>query len=505
MKKIATFFLMIVLFNNLYGQLQDRIWIFGRPTSGSTNATLYFGNLANPVVSLPCGQPSQITPTNGWEEWGVVTDPVSGNLIFYTDGQNVFDAQHNLIDLDPSTPGFESMGANCSSSQPVALCPIPDYLKSGYDRFFIFSNPTGSYYGNVTDGPVTYRIYDVNTSSFGPSHNMPGPYGMLSVSEGLKLIPSDTDPNTLWLITSLYPNPGYETKYVIYKIYKSNVTYQGEVDMGPVRQTIGVSSACMNIIYTKAGTTSGISRVGMSTSYPSVVMILDFDNVNGQFLTNTLRTYVAGPGYNPGAYDCEFSPSGRFIYFTEQYNNSNGNNLYQIDLLNTVLSATLIHNYPYRYSGGLGLGPDSLIYHISNSGYDTQISEMGRILQPDVEYIPGTTNYNQFYEEFQNYYNTMAVNFCEFLILPNLTSGIPQTELELNTFEVSPNPATDQLTITIPEKSDIEILDTHGQSVKNIRNAAVQITADISGLAAGMYFIRVKTDKETATKKFIKL
>ena len=68
MKKIFLILTIFLLSNNIYSQLQDRIWIFGRPFSGSSNATLYFGNLSNPVVNLPSGQPDNITTTNGNEQ-----------------------------------------------------------------------------------------------------------------------------------------------------------------------------------------------------------------------------------------------------------------------------------------------------------------------------------------------------------------------------------------------------------------------------------------------------
>ncbi|MFA5781856.1 MAG: hypothetical protein WC868_06265, partial [Bacteroidales bacterium] len=250
MKKLFLFLSIVLLGNNLYSQLQDRIWIFGRPFSGSSNATLYFGNLSNPVVNFPGGQPNNITINNGNEQWAVVTNPLTGDLIFYTDGKNVFDSLNNLVsNLD--------LGANVSCSQPVAISPVPrSDTKSSYKQYYIFSNSTGANATSCDIGIITYRTYDVILQTFGPSHNLPGIYGTTTVTEGMKIIPCDNDPDILWLIVSLFPDPGYETKYVIYKIDKTVITYQGNYDMGPQKMPIPGSSCSpiVEITYTKANT-----------------------------------------------------------------------------------------------------------------------------------------------------------------------------------------------------------------------------------------------------------
>jgi hypothetical protein len=509
-KNISLICFLILISSNLYSQLQDRIWIFGRPTSGSTNATLYFGNLSNPVTALPSGQPNQITSTNGWEEWAVVTNPYTGNLIFYTDGQNVFDNQHNLIDLDTTVAGFESLGASKSSSQPVALSVIPRLEKSSYTNYYIFSNPTGAIGSSIGIGPITYRIYNVASQSFSASMNLPGSYGTTSVSEGMKIIPCDNNLNKLWLITSLFPYSGNERRYVVYEILDNTITYNGVFDMGPNKAIISVgASPLINIVYTKANANYGITNVGFSLQSTSSVFTCQFDNINGQFLTNTTKTYNTGFGELPAVYDLEFSPNGRFLYYTV-YNSSASNDLYQIDMQDAVYNPVLVHNYPYRYSGGLGIGPDSLIYHIYDSGYDSQVLRLGRILQPDVKYIPGTTDYSQFYEgNFQTYNNTWGINFCEFLTLPRIITGIPSEEQNSSTIDIFPNPIKDILTIDAPQingEYTISISTINGQEVlkQKINENSGKSEINISNLSSGVYIIKAKTDKGIMVKKFIK-
>lgn len=67
-----------------------------------------------------------------------------------------------------------------------------------------------------------------------------------------------------------------------------------------------------------------------------------------------------------------------------------------------------------------------------------------------------------------------------------------------------PNPATDYIEISIPQKTQIVILNMTGQILKSI-NADKNITIiDVSEFAGGIYFVKVLTGKGIIVKKFIK-
>jgi hypothetical protein len=70
---------------------------------------------------------------------------------------------------------------------------------------------------------------------------------------------------------------------------------------------------------------------------------------------------------------------------------------------------------------------------------------------------------------------------------------------------VFPNPSSDYITIDIPEKATIEIINIEGQIIKSISAKGNNATIDISGLPSGMYFVTVKTGKGIEVRKFIKL
>ena len=504
MRKCLFLFFAMVLAGSLSAQLQDRIWIFGRPYSGSTNATLYFGNLANPLTALPGGQPSHITTNNGAENRAVATNPTTGALIFYTDGVNVFDKFHNLVDIDPATPGYESLGANASSCQPVALSLCPG---AGGSSFYIFSNSTGATASTMDIGPITYRLYNTITDVFGPVQSLPGPYGTGTVTEGMKIIPSETNPDILWLITSIYSSSGTgQNRYVIYKIDQSVVSYQGFCDMGPLKYPLPGSGAAIivDFTYTEANTALGVSKVGFCTQYTSSVNVCDFDNTNGQFLTGTLKSYVTQYANIPSVYNVEFSPNGQFLYYTAYYTTMTTNDLYQINLQNTPLTSVFVHQFNARYAGGLKLGPDGLIYHIADCGLFSDTSHVGRILLPNVAYVPGVTVFNQFYQEnFQKYPHIDATSFCEYLYLPAVAAGIADNATDLTNVSLYPNLASATLYFGGQAKqSTAEVYDISGKLLLTQPLKSDQM--DITGLVKGLYFIKISSAEGSVIKKFVK-
>ena len=75
-----------------------------------------------------------------------------------------------------------------------------------------------------------------------------------------------------------------------------------------------------------------------------------------------------------------------------------------------------------------------------------------------------------------------------------------------NSFSVDiyPNPAMNDISIEMKQKSEIEISNIEGQIIKTIFSHDRITTIDIGNLPGGVYIIKVKTDKGIAIKKFIK-
>jgi len=287
-KSIITFIVFLIA-EIASAQYQDRYWIFGRTnydgsTGNPTNVnidfypqalTLYNTNAPPPGINPP---PNNISNNNGFEGWAVVTNPTTGQLIFYTDGRMVYDDQHNNI-----TPAG-GLGANPSSSQPVAVCVVP---VCPFNQYYIFSNPTGVDVGSViTNDAVSYRIYTVG-EGFSPEVSLPGDFGDVAVGEGMQIIPSKTDPFTFWLIIPTSTG----SDYVVYRIDENGITLNGSFNFGPPVQG-DPSSAIMNITYRDDGSANNVNVGFTASGEPDYVFTNQFDTTNGTFLETSWSVFI---------------------------------------------------------------------------------------------------------------------------------------------------------------------------------------------------------------------
>lgn len=414
--------LLLTLFSTLFlsvlvGQYQDRYWVMGRTFSASTNVSFNFYTNGLALYDVT-GAPPQMNPTpnnisssNGFEGWGVVTNPETGELFFYTDGEEVFDANH--LDITPSG----GLGANPSSSQAVAIAVNP---VCPFNQYYIFSNPAGVINSNGSTGPATYRLYTVG-SGFSEITALPGPDGNENVGEGMLIIPSKTDPFTSWLIIRLLSPTSSGSNYVVYQIDGSGISHSGTFNFGPP-VTDNPYSPIMNISYVDDGSTEDVI-VGFTVSgQPNRVFTNRFNTTTGSFYddVNQLASFSSGT-----LYDLEFSPGGNYVYYASYAPSV----LYQIPINGGI--AVQMRNFGNLRGGGLKRAPDGFIYHIYRAGNNnsgTQV-RIGRLIEPETGY--DGSNFNDLYEADFNssvsmiYDNVFCYNFPEF-------AGAPTWSVDLN-------------------------------------------------------------------------
>ena len=95
-----------------------------------------------------------------------------------------------------------------------------------------------------------------------------------------------------------------------------------------------------------------------------------------------------------------------------------------------------------------------------------------------------------------NYYQGFTFELND--LFPGANVGVP--EVSHNThMAVYPNPAVDQLNITLSQNADITIYNIMGQNVMNVEGHAGANTINISNLTSGVYFVNAGSD----TQKFI--
>lgn len=123
-------------------------------------------------------------------------------------------------------------------------------------------------------------------------------------------------------------------------------------------------------------------------------------------------------------------------------------------------------------------------------------AEGGNVLPSTTPIVSGVT-----------YHASQTINGCESIARLAVTAG---EDLDVPThgavrFAYYPNPVVDHLTISLSENiRSVEVVNLLGQRVMARQFDAMQVSLDMSGLAAGSYIVNVASDNVTKTVKVIK-
>ena len=140
---------------------------------------------------------------------------------------------------------------------------------------------------------------------------------------------------------------------------------------------------------------------------------------------------------------------------------------------------------------------NDFVYQYSEFVY-TQAAVVGTtlVIASQMDYEPGTFVQGDDQDSGDNLYQGLTFELTE--LFPE--AGVGVQEVSHNThMTVYPNPAVDQLNVTLSQNADIVIYNIMGQNVMNVEGHAGANSINISNLNAGIYFINAGTD----TQKFI--
>jgi Secretion system C-terminal sorting domain len=95
-----------------------------------------------------------------------------------------------------------------------------------------------------------------------------------------------------------------------------------------------------------------------------------------------------------------------------------------------------------------------------------------------------------------------AIKGSKSVVLPSPVSGLDDVAQQAN-LKIFPNPAMSNLTIVVPGKGEVSILNAIGQSVlkANVNNLQ---KVDISKLEVGLYFVKFESNGKVQTEIFVK-
>ena len=338
MKRVYKFLFLLVLLHTS-GSLRaqngfDRFWYFGN------QAGLDFSS--NPPAPLLNGAMS------AFEGCATISD-AAGNLLFYTNGKEVWNRNHSPM------PGGSGLNGDGAATQTAIIVPIPQ----NPSRYYIFTVDTNG-------GPRGLNYSEVDMS-------LDGGLGDVSV-KNVPLITPVTEKLTairhangidVWLMVHGWNNSDF---------YAFRITPTG-ISTTPVTTNIGAvhgGNFANSHGYLKASPDA--QKVACAIRGLRQTEVFDFNNITG-VLSNALTL-----NFTPQVYGLEFSSDNRFLYIGTT---SNPGEIFQYDLAAgspaaVIASGQSIGTVP-GLIGALQLAPNGKIYVCQ-----FQSTSLAEIQQPGV-------------------------------------------------------------------------------------------------------------------------
>ena len=325
MKFISKYLLIVFLLNSfsLFSQNEGNVWYFGKNAGADFNTPF--------VQALTDGQ------FNGHGGSATISD-LNGNLLFYTNGVSVWNANHTVM---PN--GFGLLG-HPSATQSSVIVPKP----GSSNIYYVFTNDV-----YTSNNGLHYSEVDMSLN---------GGLGDVTANKNILLVSSTAEKLTatrhsnqtgFWVIThgrgdnSFYSFPITNTGVgtaVISNIGISHINGDPNSD-----ESVGQMKASPDGTKLAVATSAG----------GNTIEIFDFSNISG-IVSNPL-TISSSIYANP--YGVEFSADGTKLYAST----TNNNKVFQFNLQAgsssaIIASSTLVVESASTNIGALQLAPDSRIY-----------------------------------------------------------------------------------------------------------------------------------------------
>ncbi len=330
------YLLILLTFSTLLSvkaQEESRLWYFGE------NAGLDFRS--GTPVALDDGA------LNTFEGCATISDP-SGNLLFYTNGVEVYNARHEMM------PNGNSLFGDPSSTQSAVIVPHP-----GRDSlYYVFTTDPAFPRGTG----ITYSIVNMNENE-GLGDVISKNNDLLRVTVEKVAATPMADEVGFWII-------GYQSSFQNGRVrgyHAFGFTAEGLNDSVPVISEVGAN---MNHRGTLKISPFGNWLAAANQGRPDEVLeLLPFDNSTGKVGTPVFNlTNVLDGGDGP--YGVEFSATEQYLYVTERTDHTRSptyNRVYQFDISSadqsTIQGSMYMLDSIVNYNvGAVQMGPDGKIY-----------------------------------------------------------------------------------------------------------------------------------------------
>ena len=120
--------------------------------------------------------------------------------------------------------------------------------------------------------------------------------------------------------------------------------------------------------------------------------------------------------------------------------------------------------------------------------------------------VPGTGSSTTYYDYSVNYIDNINLDYTEVSKKDANDENLIGANADMETVVVYPNPTKDYINVqcTMNDVQSVEVIDVYGKVVNTLNVTDNQTQINVSGLAAGMYFVRVTTDRGVVAKPFVK-
>lgn len=323
------FLLFLLLLNAAHAQRLNNQWIFGNAGGG-----INFNGLT------PVGSTGAMLSTG--EGSASVADPVTGQLLFYTDGVTVWNRNNQvMLNGNGLTGGTAAM---LSSTTAAMICPRPGNTQ----QYYIFTIDEQS-----SNNGLRYSLVDMSLAG-GLGGIVAGTKNVLLLntnSEKLQIVPH-ANGNSLWVVTHVPPST-----FASFLVSATGVSNSGVFSTLGNGHSNGAGHLKINKQFT---------QLAMGNFFESDVELFDFNWATGQVSNFRRWDFIPGGGF---IYGIEFSPNGSRLYASDldrvvQYDLSSGN------LASIANSAVVVANQPFALPGTLQIGVDHRVYVASGGGVD---------------------------------------------------------------------------------------------------------------------------------------
>ncbi|UTW63779.1 gliding motility-associated C-terminal domain-containing protein [bacterium SCSIO 12741] len=358
----------------LLAQKETNYWYFGK------HAGLNFNKITN-------GLPEVLSDGEmyAYEANATLSDR-NGNLLFYTDGRYVFDANHDTM------PNGKGLLGNMSCTQSI-IVPNP----GNSNKFYVFHN---DYHAYVRSVGFSYTEVDLSLRG--------GLGDVIPTSKNISLADTIAERiaavkmkgrNGYWVVVHKYQENGRPTN-----VYLSYEVTSAGVNPVPVVSRIGPIPTG-NVDYVGAFKFSGCGDKIATAFEGGTVILMDFDAFTGQFSNARSHKITIGT-HRVRTYGIEFSEDGDLLYVgVEVRNDQTKTKILQYSATSTTsaafsLSAMDITDPMLESIRGMQRGSDGKIYFVYGGAnvlgilHDPNVRGVGCNLDPNGLSLPGNTDVN---------------------------------------------------------------------------------------------------------------